>query len=234
LSTHGCGNPSSAPPYAPLPAIRKIVALRPSAVGDFVFALPALHALRHTYPDAQIVYVGKQWHADFLHQRPGPVDRVVVIPPVPGVGVAPDAQVPPKPVQDFIAAMRSEQFDLAIQMFGGGRYSNPFVAGLGAGLTIGAHTPDALRLDRSIAYGDFNQRRLELLDIVALAGATAWRYRPELELTDSATAARRRRPCRWRRRNGWSLSTLARATRAGAGQWPVLPTSPTCSPRSAR
>lgn len=177
---------------APLSNVRKILALRPNAVGDFVFALPALHALRQTYPEAEIVYVGKQWHADFLAGRPGPIDRVVVIPPVPGVGAPPDQHADPGPVQDFIAEMRAEQFDIAVQMFGGGRYSNPFTMRLGARLTIGARTPDAAPLDRWIAYGDFNNRRLEMLEIAALAGAVEWRMERELQLTDAdrAEAAR--------------------------------------------
>jgi ADP-heptose:LPS heptosyltransferase len=174
--------------YEPLSGVRKIMALRPNAVGDFVFALPALHALRHTYPEAEIVYVGKQWHADFLTGRPGPIDRVVVIPPVPGVGAPPDADVDPRPVQDFIEAMRAERFDLALQMFGGGRYSNPFIMRLGARMTIGARTHDAAPLDRWIAYGDFNNRRLEMLEIAALAGVVEWRMACELQLTDADRA----------------------------------------------
>lgn len=166
-----------------LPDVHKILVLRPNAVGDFVFSLPALHALRYTYPHAEIFFVGKQWHADFLASRPSPIDRVVVIPPVPGVGAHPDAKVDPGPVQNFIESMRSESFDLAIQMFGGGRYSNGFIKKLGARLTIGARTPDAEPLDRWIAYGDFNNRRLEMLEIVALAGATEWRMVRELQVT---------------------------------------------------
>lgn len=73
----------------PLDGVRKIVVLRPGAVGDFVFALPALHALHQTYPDAELVLAGKAWHRAFLQGRPGPVDHVVEVPPVPGVGAAP-------------------------------------------------------------------------------------------------------------------------------------------------
>lgn len=163
--------------------VHKILVLRPSAVGDFVFALPALHALRYTYPAAEIWYVGRHWHAEFLSGRPGPVDRVVVIPPVPGVGARVDARVDQFAVDAFVDEMRTEAFDLAVQMYGGGLYSNPFIKRLGARLTIGGRTPDAAMLDRWIAYGDFNNRRLELLEIVGLAGANEWRMVRELQLT---------------------------------------------------
>ena len=175
-----------------IPGVQKILALRPNAVGDFVFSLPALHALRYAYPAAEIAYVGKQWHADFLMGRPGPVDRVVVAPPIPGVGAHPHAEVDQVAVDAFVDEMRSEGFDLAVQMFGGGRYSNPLIKQLGARVTVGARTPDAALLDRWIAYGDFNNRRLEMLEIVALAGASAWRMGRELQVTagDREEAAR--------------------------------------------
>ncbi len=161
----------SDPVYPPLPDVRSIVALRPNAVGDFMFALPALHALRHTYPQARITLLGKQWHADFLRNRPGPVDEVIVMPPVAGVGAPLDAELDLERGRRFIAAMRAAEFDIAVQMYGGGRYSNPYIKQLGARLTIGTKTADAAPLDRSIAYGEVANRRLELLQVVALVGA---------------------------------------------------------------
>jgi ADP-heptose:LPS heptosyltransferase len=171
--------------YPVVPGVRNIVALRPNAIGDFMFSLPALHALRHSYPHAKIVFLGKQWHAEFLRDRPGPIDEVIVMPPFPGVGAAPDAQIDPEPGRRFVAAMRAASFDLAVQMYGGGRYSNAFIMGLGARLTIGAKTPEAAPLDRSIAYGDFSNRRLELLQVVALAGAQPCPVACEVEVTEN-------------------------------------------------
>jgi ADP-heptose:LPS heptosyltransferase len=161
--------PSSS--HARLEGVRKIAVLRPNAVGDFVFALPALHALKAAYPDADIVLLGKPWHAEFLRGRPGPVDRVVVLPPVPGVGAALDADGDEEEIARFVAAMREEGFDIALQMFGAGRYSNPFLLRLGARLTVGARGAGAAALDRCLPYCEPNNRRLALLEIAALAGA---------------------------------------------------------------
>lgn len=161
--------------YPRLEDVRRIAVLRPNAVGDFVFALPALHALKHSYPEAELVLIGKAWHRDFLEGRPGPVDRVVAMPPVPGVGTPLDADshggVDLRAIGDFIERMRAERFDLALQMFGGGLYSNPFLLGLQARLTVGARAPDAPGLDRWLPYRAPVNRRLALLEIAALAGA---------------------------------------------------------------
>lgn len=154
-----------------LDAVRKIAVLRPNAVGDFVFALPALHALKHSYPDAEIVLLGREWHAAFLRGRPGPVGRVAVLPPVPGVGAPLDAVCDRHAIDDFIEAMRAERFDIALQMFGAGHYSNPFLLRLGARLTAGARADGAPALARWVAYCEPNNRRLALLEIAGLVGA---------------------------------------------------------------
>jgi ADP-heptose:LPS heptosyltransferase len=169
--------------YPVEPGIRKILALRPNAVGDFVFALPALHALRHTYPEARIVYLGKPWHAEFLKNRPAPVDEIIVMPPVPGVGAPPEA-LPDEAGEAFIERMREEEFDLAIQMYGGGRYSNAYINQLNARLTIGLKTREAAPLHRWLPYGGFVNRRLELLQVAALVGAVPPLLERELEVTE--------------------------------------------------
>ena len=156
---------------ASLEGVRKIAVLRPNAVGDFMFALPALHALKHSHPDAEIVLLGKAWHAAFLNRRPGPVDRVAVMPPVPGVGAPVDAACDAREIEVFLAAMREERFDIALQMFGAGHYSNPFLMRMGAGLSAGARAEGAPALDRWVPYSEPNNRRLALLDIAALAVA---------------------------------------------------------------
>lgn len=166
-----------------LHGVSKIAVQRPNAVGDFVFALPALHALKHAYPDAELVFLGKAWHADFLRGRPGPVDRVVVLPPIPGVGAPPEGPADGGAVERFVERMREERFDVVAQMYGGGRYSNPFIMRLGAGLTIGARADDAAALDRWVAHVEPANRRLALLEIVALAGATLPWMQRELALT---------------------------------------------------
>ncbi|NHZ33025.1 glycosyltransferase family 9 protein [Massilia rubra] len=175
---------------APLADVRTIAVLRPNALGDFVFCLPALHALRQCYPAAHVVYIGLAWHAAFLQGRPGPVDAVSVMPPTAGMSMQGEAD--PRAADVFVETLRAARIDLAVQLFGGGRHANPFVRRLGARLAVGMCTADAEPLDRNVRHEGLVNRRLQLLEVAALAGAAAWPMRRELHVTedDLAQAAR--------------------------------------------
>lgn len=175
-----------------VPDVRKIVVLRPNRIGDFVFCLPAMHALRRAYPEAHVVFVGQKWHADFLAGRPGPIDEVVVIPTCPGVGAPVDADSDPVALQKFINSMRDAEVDLAIQIYGGGRYSNPLIKRFGARLTAGLKAPDAEPLDRWMSYPFLHHERLLMLEATALVGADTVCLGQDLQVThrDRAEAAR--------------------------------------------
>lgn len=168
--------------------VRKLAVLRANAIGDFVFALPALEALRAAWPRAEIVLVGREWHARFLEGRPGPVDRVEVAPPSRGVNDRPGAAEDSPELASFFERMRGEQFDIGLQMHGGGRYSNPFVRRLGARLTAGLKTPGAAPLDRWIPYVYFQPEILRLLEVAGLVGARPVGLDPRLAVTEKDLA----------------------------------------------
>jgi ADP-heptose:LPS heptosyltransferase len=54
--------------------------LRANALGDLVLTLPALQALRETFPAAELTLVSRSWQREFFRGRNGPVDRVEVVP----------------------------------------------------------------------------------------------------------------------------------------------------------
>jgi ADP-heptose:LPS heptosyltransferase len=162
----------------------RIAVLRANAVGDFIFALPALDSLRAAYPDAEIVLLGAPWHARFLAARPGPVDRVMVVPPLAGVREAEPGE-PDQPRDEFVEKARLEQFDIALQLHGGGRNTNPLVAALGAGMTAGLRADDAPPLDRWIRYVYYQPEVFRYLEVVGLVGALPVSYRPALAVTDA-------------------------------------------------
>lgn len=163
--------------------VRKIAVLRANGMGDMIFAMPAMAALRTAYPDAEIVLLGKEWHIQFFRNRPGPVDRVIAVPPYPGVGAYEDVSQDRPDLDDFFDAMSREGFDLALQMHGGGRNSNPFVRRLGARLTAGLRTPDAVALDRWVPYIYFQPEVIRYLETVALVGAEPVGLEPHLCVT---------------------------------------------------
>jgi ADP-heptose:LPS heptosyltransferase len=165
--------------------------LRANALGDYVFCIPALEALRAAYPDAEITLLACPWHAGFLANRPGPVDRVVVVPPSRGVREEPGRREDPSELSGFFERMSAERFDLALQMHGGGRWSNPFLLRLGARTTAGSCTPDAAALDRCIPYVYFQPEIARYLEVARLAGAPPVTITPSVAVTarDLAEAA---------------------------------------------
>src|SRR5690606_36299510 len=126
-----------------LDGVARIAVVRPSAIGNFAFALPALAAIRAAYPHAHIVYLGRRWHREFLDGRPGPIDGTLELPSIPGVGAPPGAACDPERLDAFVETMQARHFDLALQWYGGGGYANPFVRRLGPRCTAG------LRAERS-------------------------------------------------------------------------------------
>lgn len=162
------------------PHVSRIVVLRPGAVGDFLFALPALAALHATYPKAQITLLGNAWQAEFLHERLVYIDEVVVLPPIRGVGAPANVLEDESAIHDFLRQMQARQFDLAIQMYGGGFYSNPFLKRLGARHTVGLKTADAEELERTLPYIYTQNERLRLLETVGLAGSSVVSLDPRL------------------------------------------------------
>ena len=88
--------------------MRKIVILRATAIGDFIMALPALLALHETYPQAEITYLGRQWHVDFLTSRLPGVHRVLAVPPPLGKDIELGLVIDPQVEETFLREMQGE------------------------------------------------------------------------------------------------------------------------------
>lgn len=164
--------------------VRKIAVLRAGGLGDFIFTLPALDALREAYPDAEITLLGGPLQTELLSGRPEPVARAIPVPPSTGVN-GPDTGVDEdeEKLERFFARMREERFDLALQMHGGGGYSNAFVRRLEARVTAGTQAPDAPPLDRTVPYVYFQSEILRYLEIAGLVGARTAELEPRLRVT---------------------------------------------------
>lgn len=148
--------------------IRRIAVLRGGGLGDLMFALPAVSALAAAYPEAEITLLGTPVHQELLAVTGSPVSRVEILPHAEGVrpGIEDRAAV-----DAFFTRTQGMGLDLAVQLHGGGRYSNPFLLRLGARHTVGTRTPDAAHLERSIPYLYYQHEPLRALEVAGFAGA---------------------------------------------------------------
>jgi ADP-heptose:LPS heptosyltransferase len=169
------------PPSVPVPGVRKIAVVRANALGDYIFSLPALDALRARYPTAEIVLLGRPWHVRELSGRPGPVDRFVAVPALPGIRTPDPGEAADPQVQ--LAELTAEQFDLALQLHGGGRHTNELVQRLGARVSAGLRSDDAPPLDRWLRYIYYQPEVFRYLEVVGLVGAAPVGYTPVFRIT---------------------------------------------------
>ncbi|TWD56312.1 ADP-heptose:LPS heptosyltransferase [Arthrobacter sp. AG367] len=148
--------------------VSRIVILRGGGLGDLIFAIPAMAALKVAYPGSTITLLGTPIHKALLEAVKSPVDEVVVLPFAEGVR---PGQEEAAELDRFFADMRGRTFDLAVQLHGGGRYSNPFLLRLGARHTVGTRTADAASLERTVPYLYYQHEPLRALEVAGFAGA---------------------------------------------------------------
>lgn len=148
--------------------VSRIAVLRGGGLGDLMFALPAVSALKAAYPGSTVTVLGTPLHAALVQGTAGQVDDVRILPYAEGVRPGPEDAAA---LEGFVADMQREAFDLALQLHGGGRYSNPFLLRLGARHTVGTQTPDATPLERNLPYAYYQHEPLRALEVAGLAGA---------------------------------------------------------------
>jgi ADP-heptose:LPS heptosyltransferase len=162
-------------------APRKIAVFHAKALGDFIVTLPALTAIKETYPSAELVLLAKPWVKAFLAARPSVIDRVISVPAL----TVMNAPANSAEIELFCAAMRTEKFDIILHMQGDGKIVNPFINKLGAGLTAGMRGQAAEAIDRFIPYVHYQNEVLRNLEIAALIGASTTKLEPHIEVTDA-------------------------------------------------
>jgi ADP-heptose:LPS heptosyltransferase len=173
------------PVLEPFSDVSRIAVLRGGGLGDLLFALPAISALSAAYPGASVTLLGTPSHAELLGSTQGPVRHVRILPKA--EGVRPGVE-DPEATEAFFASAQREKFDLAVQLHGGGRFSNPFLLRLGARHTVGSRTPDAAPLERSVPYTYYQHEPLRGLEVAGLAGAPPVSLEARLEVSDQGAA----------------------------------------------
>ncbi len=113
--------------------MRKLAVFRGLYLGDLVAATGALRALRHGYPEAEITLVSLPWAVALTPHLPY-IDRLLPYPGAPGLDGGGDNE---EDLEDFLARVRGERFDLAVNMHGRGPTSTRLVVRFGARLRAG-------------------------------------------------------------------------------------------------
>lgn len=189
LAIAGGTTPFLSPAHPALPGVRAIAVLRGGSMGDLLMTLPALRSLKDRYPQAALTLLAPPAGARLLGGRPGPVDDVLPLPVATGVHEPAGEAENEFATRRFFDQARGRRFDLAVQLHGGGRWSNPFLRRLGAGLTVGSRAEDAEPLDRWLPYQQLQHETLRALEVAGLAGAPATALEPSLEVLPADLAA---------------------------------------------
>ena len=112
--------------------VEKLAVFRGLYLGDLVAAAPALRSLRRGYPRAEITLVSLPWAAALTPHLGNLVDRFLPYSGAPGL----DGTGTAEELERFLAQVRAERFDLAVNMHGRGPVSTRLVARFGARRTV--------------------------------------------------------------------------------------------------
>lgn len=104
--------------------LNRIAIFRALQLGDMLCAIPAIRALRMSYPDAEITLIGLPWAASFVRRFNKFFDSFICFP---GYAGLPEQEFSEAAYADFLYSIRQDPFDLLIQMQGNGTIVNPML-----------------------------------------------------------------------------------------------------------
>lgn len=183
------------------PFVARIAVFRALQLGDMLCAVPALRALRAAYPHARITLIGLPWSRKLAARYPHYIDEVVEFPGYPGM---PEREPAYDAMPGFLREVRDREVDLAIQMHGSGRITNPLVARFGARSLAGFHDPSSSkRTDGTfIPWPSFGYEAERLLELIRALGIETRGAHLEFPVREDDEAELRTLA----RDGGWSLA----------------------------
>lgn len=146
--------------------------------------IPALRALRHALPNAEIVLIGLPTIEPLMQRFGGYIDQVLAFPGYPGL---PERSPDLRQIPDFLKTVQSYNFDLALQMHGSGGITNPLITLFGAKQTAGFWLPGSYCPDRDrfLPYQEQESEIRRYLNLLKFLGIPAQDEALEFPIFDS-------------------------------------------------
>jgi ADP-heptose:LPS heptosyltransferase len=162
--------------------IKKIAILRALQLGDLLCAVPAMRALRHAYPDAEITLFGLPWAASFVERFNKYFDRFIHFPGFKGL---PEQDYDPQKFTAFVQTVQNEHFDVVLQMQGNGTIVNAFLPLFKAAYMAGYYNDDSYKpSELFMQYPNFGNEITRHLKLMEFLGATPVDGELEFPLTE--------------------------------------------------
>lgn len=162
------------------PHFRKIGILRCGALGDILVALPALHALRNHFQNAEIVLLTDPVSASYTNEGRFPVNRIISLPPI--QGICPNGDQHWKTFPDLLKTLQHESFDLLLNFQGKGLAANPFIEACKPKHSISFKTEDTT-IQVTIPHSYYQPEVIRLWEIVHMLGINSFEPEASYQLT---------------------------------------------------
>jgi ADP-heptose:LPS heptosyltransferase len=167
--------------------LQKIAVFRALQLGDMLCSIPAIRALKHSFPDASITLLGLPWAEGFVKKFSRYFSDFILFPGFPGL---PEQGFGTEEIIKFIRQVNDQKFDLIIQMQGNGSIVNSLMALLGGSriagyYKLGAYCPDQ---DLFMPYPEKNSEILRHITLMEFLGVPSQGHQLEFPITNNDRA----------------------------------------------
>ena len=136
-------------------------------LGDLLCSIPAVRALRQTYPHAKIALIGLPTMSTLADRFPNYFDEFIIFPGYLGL---PEQGYDPELFEQFLTDMQSRKFDLIVQMQGNGSIVNQLLKSFKSRYLAGFCERDGEESDLFLKYPDYGHEVTRHLALMAHLG----------------------------------------------------------------